>query len=99
MYSKYYGFCESVVLTSSMSKTPDLDTVNREQLMGSRCMGHWISEIVRKLVFFPFDSVNIYWEYKYVGVKIISKASCKGQLALNERGNRQLSGIVSCQKS
>ncbi|GBM55977.1 hypothetical protein AVEN_45126-1 [Araneus ventricosus] len=79
-----------------MDKTSDLDAFDRGQIVGSRRMGHSISEIVREL---GFLRARVYREYTNGGEKTSDRTNCKGQLALNERGVRRLSRIVRSQRS
>ncbi|GBL77048.1 hypothetical protein AVEN_12698-1 [Araneus ventricosus] len=78
-----------------MGKISDLDAFDRRQIVGTRCMDHSISEIVREL---GFSRSTVYREYMDGGEKTSDQANCKGQLALNACGARQLSHIVRSRK-
>ncbi|GFS83695.1 HTH_Tnp_Tc3_2 domain-containing protein [Trichonephila clavipes] len=60
-------------------KLPDLDTFDREQIVGARRRGHSISEIVRQLGFSRSTVSRVYQEYMYSGQKISDRANFKGQ--------------------
>ncbi|GBN90862.1 hypothetical protein AVEN_52888-1 [Araneus ventricosus] len=82
-----------------MDKTSDLDAFVCGQIVGTRRMGHSISEIVRELGFSRSTVSRVNREYTNGGEKTSDRAYCKGQLALNERGARRLSRIVHSQRS
>ncbi|GFY02438.1 uncharacterized protein TNCV_3503191 [Trichonephila clavipes] len=77
-----------------MGQLPDLDAFDRGQIVGARCMGHSISEIVRQLGF-PRSTVSrVYQEYMDGGQKTSGRVSCRGQLALTVGGERRSRQIV-----
>ncbi|GFX11388.1 uncharacterized protein TNCV_2804491 [Trichonephila clavipes] len=82
-----------------MGKLRELDAFYRGQMVGARCRGHSISEIVRQLGFSRSTVSRVYQEYMDGGQKISDRVKCKGQLALTVCGERGLKRIVRSQQS
>ncbi|GFW93781.1 HTH_Tnp_Tc3_2 domain-containing protein [Trichonephila clavipes] len=82
-----------------MNKLLDLVAFDREQIVGARCMGHSISEIVRQLGFSWSTVSKVYQGYMDSGQKSSDRANCKGQLAFTVHCERRLRRIVHSQRS
>ncbi|PRD21338.1 UNVERIFIED_CONTAM: hypothetical protein NCL1_51997 [Trichonephila clavipes] len=82
-----------------MNKLLDLVAFDREQIVGARCMGHSISEIVRQLGFSWSTVSKVYQGYMDGGQKSSDRANFKGQLAFTVHCERRLRRIVHSQRS
>ncbi|MBJ5561209.1 helix-turn-helix domain-containing protein [Salmonella enterica subsp. enterica serovar Derby] len=68
-----------------MGKTNDLTAFDRGQIVGTRRMGHSISEVVQALGFSRATVSRVYREYIDSGKTIPARANCRGQQRVEER--------------
>ncbi|GFT32468.1 hypothetical protein TNCV_4484661 [Trichonephila clavipes] len=72
-----YCGCSELVGIATVGKLPESDTLRNGQIVGVRCMGHSISEIVRQLEFTKPTVSRVYQKYMNAGPKTSKQAKDK----------------------